>query len=162
MLLTINLVLQVFVSPVKAQTTSPEQLRPNFLGGSNFIFPEQASSSLSPILPQSAAAARLPSSKVVFESYRDGNSEIYIANDDGSELGRLTNNSAADIQPRLNRGGTKIAFASKLPGNYDIYIVNPDGSGLTRLTTNVKDDVNPNWSSDGKKDSFPILSGSTV
>src|SRR5690606_21680726 len=36
-------------------------------------------------------------SKIVFESTKDGNREIYVMNADGSNQTRLTNNSAIDI-----------------------------------------------------------------
>jgi hypothetical protein len=37
--------------------------------------------------------------KIVFESYRDGNTEIYVMKADGSEQKRLTNNPADDWKP---------------------------------------------------------------
>ena len=37
--------------------------------------------------------------KIAFESYRDGNNDIYIMNRDGSNLTRLTNNSGIDQMP---------------------------------------------------------------
>lgn len=93
-------------------------------------------------------------SKIVFQSYRDGNWEIYLANGDGSNQTRLTNHSASDLYPRLNRGCTRIVFASNRTGNYEIFTMNPDGSGLTQLTSNGADDVNPSWSPDGAKIAF--------
>jgi uncharacterized repeat protein (TIGR01451 family) len=110
--------------------------------------------STQPNAPDTPTAPQLPWSKLVFESYRDGNYEIYLANDDGSGLVRLTSNTAKDIYPRLNRGATRIAFASNRVGSYEIYTMNTDGSSLTRLTSNNKDDVNPTWSPDGSKIAF--------
>jgi hypothetical protein len=75
--------------------------------------------------PASAApAVILPWSKRTFQSYRDGNWEIYTSNDDGSGEARLTVHSAIDMHPRLNRGATHIAFASKRDGVYEIYTMN--------------------------------------
>ncbi len=37
--------------------------------------------------------------KIVFESTRDGNREIYVMNADGSKQTRLTNNPALDAGP---------------------------------------------------------------
>ena len=101
-----------------------------------------------------ASTQFVPWSKLVFQSYRDDNWEIYLANGDGSNQARLTYDSAADIHPRLNRGCTRIAFASKRTGNYEIFTMNPDGSGLWQLTANSTDDGNPSWSPDGTRIAF--------
>lgn len=93
-------------------------------------------------------------SKLVFQSYRDGNWEIYMASPGGANQQRLTNNAAADIHPRLNRGGTRVAFASKRSGSYEIYVVNVNGTGLTRLTYTSVDNVNPVWSPAGDRLAF--------
>ena len=37
--------------------------------------------------------------RIIFTTRRDGNDEIYIMNDDGSGLTRITNNSASDSHP---------------------------------------------------------------
>lgn len=96
----------------------------------------------------------VPASKIVYQSYRDNNWEIYTANDDGSQETRLTFHNAPDIHPRFNRGCTRIVFASKRSGNYDIWVMNADGSGLAQLTTSSKDDVFPAWSPDGSRIAF--------
>ncbi|MCB9422532.1 MAG: PD40 domain-containing protein, partial [Ardenticatenaceae bacterium] len=136
------------------RATLPEQeTPPPWLDPENFAFhlPTQSTSQSTPTQPEAATATRIPWSKVAFQSFRDGNWEIYIGNDDGSGQIRLTNNSASDVHPRLNRGSTRIAFSSNRDGNYEIYSMNTDGSGLTRLTVNATDDVNPVWSPDGTK-----------
>jgi len=37
--------------------------------------------------------------RIAFQSYRDGNWEIYVMNADGSDPQRLTNNEVKDIEP---------------------------------------------------------------
>lgn len=97
----------------------------------------------------------LDSSKIVFQSYRDLNSwDIYISDVGGSNLRRLTHETAAEIHPRLNRGCTRIAFASKQTGNYEIFTMNPDGAELVQLTEDESDDINPTWSVDGSRIAF--------
>ncbi len=93
-------------------------------------------------------------SKITFESYRNNNWEIYKANGDGTIQTRLTNHSAYDIQPRLNRGATKIVFVSNRDGDYDIYMMNFDGSNLVNLSNNTFDDSNPAWSFDASRIAF--------
>jgi TolB protein len=85
---------------------------------------------------------------MVWQSYRDGNYEIYIANGDGGAQTRLTNTSAAEVRPRITRGGTRIVFDSDKSGNYDIYSMAPDGTDNKRLTTSSADDTSAAWSPD--------------
>ena len=66
-------------------------------------------------------------SQVAFTSTRDGNSEIYIANRDGSGLRRLTNHPSIDISPTWSPSGTQVAFTSDRSGSPQIYIVGVDG-----------------------------------
>jgi TolB protein len=50
--------------------------------------------------------------KIAFESDRDGNTEIYTMNADGSgPVVRLTNNPDWDYEPEFSPDGTKIAFS---------------------------------------------------
>ena len=93
--------------------------------------------------------------KIVFESDRDGNFEIYTMNSDGTEQTRLTNNAAKDYNPVWSPDGTKIAFTSDRDGVgiLAIYSMNADGTGQTRLATSGFDE-NPSWSPDGNKIAF--------
>ncbi|MCL4394691.1 MAG: hypothetical protein M1482_07795 [Chloroflexi bacterium] len=80
---------------------------------------------------------------IAFVSNRDGNAEIYVMNPDGSNLKRLTNNSAADGHPSWSPDGSKLAFESNRDGNYQIYIMNADGSNQTRITNDTGQDRDP-------------------
>lgn len=93
-------------------------------------------------------------SRIAFQSYRDGNWEIYLARGDGTQPVRLTHHPAADVRPRLNRGATRLAFTSDRDGNWEIYTINTDGSGLARLTFNDANDAGPVWSPDGRRIAF--------
>lgn len=75
-------------------------------------------------------------SKIVFQSTRDGQAEIYVMNTDGSAQTRLTNNSASDTAPAWSPDGTKILFTSLRddPTTPALYVMNADGSNQTRLT----------------------------
>jgi subtilisin family serine protease len=75
-------------------------------------------------------------SKIVFQSIRDGQAEIYVMNSDGTEQTRLTNNSAADTAPAWSPDGTRILFTSLRdgPASPALYVMNADGSNQTRVT----------------------------
>src|SRR5688500_14146475 len=60
--------------------------------------------------------------KIVFYSERDGNSEIYVMNADGSRPTRLTRHPANDGSPSFSPDGTKIAFDTDRDGNFEIYV----------------------------------------
>lgn len=78
--------------------------------------------------------------KVVFTSWRDGNSEIYVMNADGSQQTRLTNSPSEDEAASWNANGTQLAFGSNRDGDYEVFTMNADGSGLTQLTYNNAQD----------------------
>ena len=102
---------------------------------------------------------------IVFRSERDGNSEIYIMNADGSGQTRLTNDPADDRFPSWSPDGTKIAFRSRPwlhSEDSSINVMNSDGSGQTRLTkpdsfmssTNTALNHSPHWSPVGTEIRF--------
>ncbi|HEX8284916.1 MAG TPA: S8 family serine peptidase [Pyrinomonadaceae bacterium] len=73
--------------------------------------------------------------RIVFQSSRNGQAEIYLVGADGAGLVRLTTNPAADTAPAWSPDGSKIIFTS-LRDNAQVpalYSMNPDGSNQTRL-----------------------------
>lgn len=90
-------------------------------------------------------------SKIVFESERDENCEIYIMNADGSDQTNLTNNPVDDWNPKFSPDGSKILFLTSRDGNDEIYIMNVDGSNQINLTRNEEKDLSPQFSPDGSK-----------
>ena len=100
------------------------------------------------------ADAQETNSMVVFESDRDGNSEIYVMWADGSAQKRLTDNPAGDHHPSWSPDGSRIAFESDRDGNSEIYVMNADGSSQRRLTDNSYDDNFPSWSPDSSQIAF--------
>jgi len=106
----------------------------------------------SPVLPL-APEALADWSKIAFERYivAEDNWEIFRANGDGSSQTRLTNHTALDSRPRLNRGCSNVVFDSDRNGNFEIYSMNPDGSGIVQLTNTPEDEWNAAWSPDGTR-----------
>ena len=91
---------------------------------------------------------------IAFDSNRDGDREIYVMNADGSNVAKLTDNTASDRSPSLSPDGRKIAFYSNRDGVFEIYVMNVDGSNVVNLTNNTTGDVYPSWSPDGQKIAF--------
>ena len=92
-----------------------------------------------------------PFGRILFHS-KTQFSEICIADMDGSNIMKLTNNTAEDWHPEISSDGKQIAFMSDRDGNREIYIMNSDGSNQKRLTFNAADEFwYPSWSPDGSK-----------
>lgn len=107
-----------------------------------------------PVRTQNAEEADPRQWKIVFDSERDGDQEIYLMNADGSNQQRLTNRKGKDRHPAWSLDGKRIAFASDRDGNMTIFVMDPDGSNVARLTKSAgKDDDawSPEWSPDGKR-----------
>src|SRR5512133_2667343 len=77
--------------------------------------------------------------------------DIYTANDDGSNLKRLTNYGVYTAEGTLSPDGQTIVFTSLKDGDLDIYTMRVDGTNLKRLTTQPGYDGGPFFSHDGKK-----------
>jgi Tol biopolymer transport system component len=94
------------------------------------------------------------SNKIVFDSNRDGVSDIYVMNPNGTGVVRLTTDPDSDAEPNISPDGTKIAFVSDRDGSEDIWVMNADGTNQVNLTNNGFVDRQPVWSHDGSKIAF--------
>ena len=89
--------------------------------------------------------------QIVFETFRDGNWELYLANADGSQAVNLTRTpDANEMYPHVSPDGTKICFlADEGEGDAksrNVYVMNRDGSGRVQVAVNGRD---PCWDPDG-------------
>ncbi len=95
-----------------------------------------------------------PNGRIVFESNRGGNTNIYTMNPDGSVVKNLTPATrGSDVFPAWAPKGNKISFTSDRAeaGNPDIYTMNTDGSDVTRLTDAPGEDRGTSWTSEGNR-----------
>ena len=76
--------------------------------------------------------------RIVFDSKRDGNWDVYVMNADGTGKTRLTDGEYHDGSAAFSPDGSLIAFASGRDGNCEIYIMNIDGTEQTNLTSNTE------------------------
>jgi TolB protein len=89
--------------------------------------------------------------------------ELYVADIDGSNRRRLTENDSGDALPAWSPDGKRIAFVSNRAESapcfyYDcagftneLYVMDADGSDVTRLTETDEEELSPSWSPDGEE-----------
>jgi Tol biopolymer transport system component len=77
--------------------------------------------------------------------------DIYLMNADGTELQRLTDHEAADLDPDFSPDGEHLVFTSTRDGNAELYRMRTDGSDLTRLTWSAGRDAFGDWHPDGTR-----------
>ena len=80
--------------------------------------------------------------------------DIWIANENGSDLHRLTDHLARDVYPRFSPDGNWIAFSSNRDKNYDVFVISAQGGKPKQLTFNSADDNVVGWTPDGQKVMF--------
>ena len=78
-------------------------------------------------------------------------SMIYLADDNGKILKKLTDTPGYDAEGTINWKNNKIIYTSLASGDLDIWTMNTDGSGKKRLTTTEGYDGGPVFSRDGSK-----------
>ena len=91
---------------------------------------------------------------------RDGNSQIYLINPDGSNLRRLTNSAGIDTEPNFSPDGQWIYFTSDRGGSPQIYRMPASGGEAQRVTFEGGYNVSPRISPDGRSLAFIMRNGS--
>ena len=85
--------------------------------------------------------------------------DIWVANEDGRNVQRLTVNRARDVYPRFSPDGKWIAFSSDRNGNLDVFIIPSTGGTVKQLTSHSADDTVLNWTPDGRSILFSSQRG---
>jgi hypothetical protein len=157
--LLIVMVLPNFSRTFAQSPGHPERVYPNVMEKSPIIASlVQSSGKMNAAAPRNSLPNSDDWTSLVYESYVDGNWEIYRTRLGGfynlSDNIRLTNNGAQDIRPRLRLGTDNLVFASNRDGNYEIYSMSFLGGDPVRLTVDPSTDATPVWSSDGQKIAF--------
>jgi len=76
--------------------------------------------------------------------------DVWTANEDGSNVQRLTVHKGRDFASRFSPDGKTIAFSSDRNGNLDVFAIPAAGGHVRQLTSHSADDAVLNWSPDGK------------
>lgn len=90
--------------------------------------------------------------QIAFISTRDGgDKDIFLMDNDGTNLQQLTANGVLDTDPAIANNGQKIAFVSDRGGHKNIYTMDVDGSNVRQITHTDSASINPAWSPDNSK-----------
>ena len=91
---------------------------------------------------------------LAFNSYRDGDSEIFLMRPDGNRLRQLTHNDVDDIEPIWSPDGSRIAFTSTRSSHDGfsqwVSVVRADGTDPRELTPTTGQHQVRGWSPDGR------------
>lgn len=82
----------------------------------------------------------------VYSSY-----DLYVADDDGSNVERLTDTPGYDAEATLSPRGDRMIFTSMRDGDLDLYTMNLDGTDVRRVTDRIGYDGGAFFSPDGSK-----------
>ena len=115
-----------------------------YTGGKSFSYPESF------FIGERILAA----GRIAFRSKRDGNSEIYMMNADGSQQTNLTNHPDEDFLADWSPEGERLVFDSDRNIRRGIFLMNADGTGLQSLTALTSENALPAWSPGGGRIAF--------
>jgi WD40-like Beta Propeller Repeat len=107
-----------------------------------------------------ATSRRNATQRIVFESTRTGNSDIWISSVDGRVQRNLTKDSTVDdVSPALSPDGKQIAFARVNGDRSQLWVMNADGSAARPLGTGKGSETHPAWSPNSDQIAFVSLIG---
>lgn len=90
--------------------------------------------------------------KIAFTSTRNGKTEIYIMNPDGSMPVNVTQHAEAeDYNPIWSPDGKQILFISDRDGLFDLYLMDADGINVRKVFKTKALRRDPTWAPDGKQ-----------
>jgi TolB protein len=73
--------------------------------------------------------------KIAYSSNKSGNTDVWVANADGTDPRRLTSSPAIDTAPRWSPTGNEIAFTSQRSGTPQIWVMDSEGLNPRRVSS---------------------------
>jgi Tol biopolymer transport system component len=104
------------------------------------------------ILSSLSCTAQKGAGKIIYQSVKDGNLDLFSIDVNGGTPIRLTDDPANDIAPTYISATNQIGFASNRQDYWNLYSMDMDGKNLKKVTNKVSLQVSdsPDWSIDGK------------
>lgn len=103
-------------------------------------------------------------SRVVFQSYVNGNYNLWTMAPDGGDLRQLTDHTFYDDrEPVWSPDGNTVAFSSDRGGDsYDIWTIDVSSQEIRQLTHDDAENYLPTWSPDGTEIAYVSEGGKTI
>ncbi len=89
-------------------------------------------------------------SRIVFQSFRDGNWHIWSIAADGSDPQQHTFGPYDEREPQYSPDGEVIAFSSDRTGNYDVWVLSLEDGERFQLTETPSHEFTPSFAPDGQ------------
>ncbi|MEX0586303.1 MAG: hypothetical protein WD176_06650, partial [Pirellulales bacterium] len=88
--------------------------------------------------------------RIVYMSAEDGDAEIFVADADGTDAKKLTDNGVIDNQPTWSPDGKQIAFASTRNGKWQIFVMDGNGAKIQQRTREPQGAWHPQFGPSGQ------------
>jgi len=89
--------------------------------------------------------------QLAFTSDREGGPQVYLMQDDGSNLRRLTGEGQYNASPAWSPNGAMVAYVSRFEGKFDLFVYKLGEGKAYQITTGVSTSESPAWSPDERR-----------
>ena len=89
--------------------------------------------------------------QIAFTSDREGGPQVFLMQDDGSNLRRLTSEGLYNASPAWSPNGAMIAYVSRFEGKFDLFVYKLGEGRAYQITTGVSTSESPAWSPDERR-----------
>lgn len=89
--------------------------------------------------------------QLAFTSDREGGPQVFLMQDDGSNLRRLTGEGSYNASPSWSPNGAMVAYVSRFEGKFDLFVYKLGEGKAYQITTGVSTSESPAWSPDERR-----------
>ncbi|MDP1831375.1 MAG: hypothetical protein Q8K67_04905 [Geothrix sp.] len=89
--------------------------------------------------------------QIAFTSDREGGPQVFLMQDDGSNLRRLTGEGLYNASPAWSPNGAMVAYVSRFEGKFDLFVYKLGEGKAYQITTGVSTSESPAWSPDERR-----------